>query len=226
MRQVDSPAALIFEQFDPAGKNVVEVGCGVGDLARAMAAKGARVIAIDGPAMLARARAYPGQGETFVAAAGESLPVSDGWADAVVFIASLHHIPTARVDDALSESARVLKRGGHAIFIEPLQSSGSWGDLTRLVEDESEVQKRAYEAIVCAEAVRLTMVEEEHFFMARSFADFERLIDTFVDVASDRADLLARARTMTAERATEAGIPFAEYRYRSYCRMNVLSRAG
>ncbi len=226
VRQVDSPAALIFEQFDVAQKNVVDVGCGIGDLARAMASKGARVIAIDRAEMLARAREYPGHGEAFVAATGESLPLSDGWADAVLYIASLHHIPTQRVDEALRECTRVLKPGGHAIFVEPLQSSGSWGDMTRLVEDESEVQKRAYEAIVRAAALRLTMLEEEHFFMARSFGDFEHLINTFVDDASQRPDLLARARALTTERSAEASLSFADYRYRSYCRMNVLRLAG
>lgn len=224
MRQVDSPASLVFERFDAAQKNVVDVGCGLGDLARAMAAQGARVVAVDRAEMLVKARAYPSHGEAFVVATGESLPVRDGWADAVLYIASLHHLSADRVEEALGECIRVLSRGGHAMIVEPVQSSGSWGDMTRLIEDESEVQKRAYEAIVRAAAHRLTMIDEEHFFIARSFGDFAHLVEMFVDDGSQRPDILDRARALTMDRAAEAGIPFDDYRYRSYCRVNVLRR--
>ena len=207
MREAKSTAAILFEHVEPKGKTVVEIGCGTGELARELTVRGARVIAIDREAMLAVATAARRAGnEQYVAATGESLPIRAGSADLVVYIASLHHLPAGRLDDAMAECRRVLKRGGRAVFLEPVYRRGSYTDLTRLVEDEREVQELAYRAILRASSADLEMVVEEPFFIARSFADYKTLIATFVEEEAKRAEVLERAKAITVRRAARPPI--------------------
>ena len=57
MRRVESVLEPIVEAVSLEGKSVVDVGCGSGEVARALSEHGARVIGVDRPGMLARARA-------------------------------------------------------------------------------------------------------------------------------------------------------------------------
>lgn len=106
--------ARLVEAFDPrAGERVLDVGAGTGSLAAAMAGRGARVVAVDPSAGMARqAQAkIPGR---VAAAAAESLPFPDGSFDAVVTSMSLHHWHEAA--RGVAEIARVLAPGGRALL--------------------------------------------------------------------------------------------------------------
>lgn len=219
MREISSTAELIGGYFDAAGKTVVDVGCGTGETARWLASQGARAIGIDRAEMIAIAGPAP-RDVSFVVSTGERLPIASGQADVVLYVASLHHVPAA--DEALRECRRVLKETGRAIVIEPLYRRGSYAEITSLVEDEREVQKLAYAALRRAAKADLAMDLEEHFYIPRSFADYESLVATFGEDAARRPEILARARTLTEQRAARTGVPFAEYRWRSTCRANVL----
>jgi len=208
-----------------AGKTVIDVGCGNGDSVRWLAAQGARATGLDRPEMLARARAAsPAAGETYVSGVAQSLPFADACADLILYQASFHHVPPGEMERALGECRRVLKEGGRAVFVEPVYRAGAYTELTRLVEDESEVQKKAYEAIISQTAMGLVMAAEEIFFLERSFADYERLVDFFVADASRRPGIVASARKITEEFSAAAGLSFDRFRYRSVCRMNILRK--
>jgi SAM-dependent methyltransferase len=91
------------------GSTVVDVGAGTGIASRALAAHGARVVAVEpGAAMIARLRGA-GPGLAAVRAVGEALPVGDGVADLVTYAQSWHWLDSAR---ALREAVRVLRPGG------------------------------------------------------------------------------------------------------------------
>jgi ubiquinone/menaquinone biosynthesis C-methylase UbiE len=101
-----------------AGEQVVDVGSGAGldsmIAARMVGPKG-RVIGVDmTPAMLAKAQTSASEaGFTnleFRQGFGESLPVTDGWADVVISNGVLNLMPDKAA--ALSEMHRVLKPGG------------------------------------------------------------------------------------------------------------------
>jgi SAM-dependent methyltransferase len=108
---------------DLDGREVLEYGCGLGELTIVLARSGARVTTFDlSPASVEFTRRRADRDGvtdriTFVVAAGESLPFPDGAFDIAVGKAVLHHLdPTA----GAAELARVLKPNGRAAFSEPL----------------------------------------------------------------------------------------------------------
>lgn len=141
--------------------SVLDVGCGDGQIARALAAQGADVLGIDPTELhikIARERAG---GPRYELGSALSLPVADSSQDAVVACLVFEHIDD--VDTALAEVARVLKPGGQFSFFlnHPLlQTPGSgwiddhiidppeqyWRIGPYLVETESieEVEKDVY----------------------------------------------------------------------------------
>ncbi|HEV7810223.1 MAG TPA: class I SAM-dependent methyltransferase [Candidatus Limnocylindrales bacterium] len=108
---------------DLNGVEVLEYGCGLGELTVVLARSGATVTSFDLSAdsiEVARRRALRNDVAdriTFVVANGEDLPFGDGRFDVAVGKAVLHHLePTL----AARELARVLRPGGRAAFSEPL----------------------------------------------------------------------------------------------------------
>ena len=97
---------------DLAGRRVLEVGCGTGRLAAALAERGARVWGVDpSPEMLAQARADAGKRVGFKQGRAEALPFKDGWFERAVLRLVVHLVDRPR---ALPELARVLAPGGRA----------------------------------------------------------------------------------------------------------------
>jgi SAM-dependent methyltransferase len=90
---------FVEAHLPPAPARVLEVGCGRGDLARAIARSGYRVVAIDPDAP---------SGEIFRAVSLEEF-ADPGPFDAVVASRSLHHIPD--LGEALDKVARLLRPG-------------------------------------------------------------------------------------------------------------------
>ena len=100
---------------------VVEIGCGLGRLTRALAARAASVVAVDvSPEMLASAQEHnPGlAGVTWRLGDGESLPgVEDASADGVFSHVVFQHVPSAEITYGyVREMGRVLRPGGWAAF--------------------------------------------------------------------------------------------------------------
>jgi len=218
---------VLDEHFSFPGKTVIDVGCGNGDAARWLEGRGARVTGLDSREMLEKARACPTAGsETYVEGGAQRLPFPDGSADAILYQASFHHVPPAFMADAARECRRVLKAGGRAAFIEPVYQPGAYCEITRLVEDESELIQKAHEAIVSLAGLGLRMEREEFFYLERSFADYIRLIGFFVEDAARRENILARAREITGRLSAAAGRAFDNFRYRSICRLNILAKGA
>lgn len=96
------------------GLGVVDVGCGTGTLAIALAAGGARVTGIDpDPRALARAAAKPGSPAVeWLKGHADAIPLADASVDRVVLSLVLHHLSDADKHVALVEAARVLRSDG------------------------------------------------------------------------------------------------------------------
>ena len=110
---------------DVSGKTVLEYGCGDGPNTVVLCRRGAKVIGLDiSEELLAvasqRLAANGCRGAELVLGSAHALPLQDESVDIVFGIAILHHLD---LELASREVQRVLKKGGRAIFQEPLRNS-------------------------------------------------------------------------------------------------------
>jgi SAM-dependent methyltransferase len=208
---------VLLEMVALDGKRVLDVGCGDGNLTRLLAAKGARVTGLECQAQqLAKALAAPKAGnEDYVDAGAQAMPFADGSADLVVFFNSLHHVPPALMDQAMAETARVLKPGGIAYISEPV-ASGAFFELARPVDDETEVRRLAYEALLAAGKHGLRQEGEHVFLHPMSMQDYEAFRSRIISANHERQALVDQmADRLKADferlgRKTERGFEFEQ----------------
>ncbi|MDQ5821526.1 MAG: methyltransferase domain-containing protein [Actinomycetota bacterium] len=132
LRPVDESWWEVFDALvregDLRGRRVLDVGCGTGKFAAALANRAVcRVWGVDASAeMLAIARADVPD-VRFKQAQAEQLPFKDGWFERAVLRMSLHLFDRPR---ALAESRRVLAPGGRVAIAtpDPAQLGSSWFD--------------------------------------------------------------------------------------------------
>jgi ubiquinone/menaquinone biosynthesis C-methylase UbiE len=142
---------LLVAEGRLAGGRVLEVGCGTGRLAVALAERGSRVWAVDSSEeMLREARTVAaGTRVGLRRAEAENLPFKDGWFDAAVMRLVVHLVDRPR---ALAELARVLVAGGRVAIatFAPEHFDEFW--LTRVFPAVRELDRRRFPTPVELEA--------------------------------------------------------------------------
>ena len=125
----DQIIPLAVTEQGGAGR-VLDLGCGDGQIARALASTGASVVGVDPTTNQIDVAAERAGGPVFAQAGAAVLPFSDGAFDGVIACLVFEHIDD--VDAAIGEVARVLRPGGRLTFMlnHPLlQTPGSgWID--------------------------------------------------------------------------------------------------
>lgn len=202
--------SLVLTAFAPvAGRHLLDIGCGPGAMAAALAAEGARVTGIDpGETAIAAALGRVPDAD-FTIGSAEALPFADGAFDGAVILNALHHVPDPTA--ALRESARVVRAGGAIVVVEPL-AAGSFFAALKPVEDETAIRAAAQAAIAAALAAgRFRCLRDTTFVRREAFADLPAFLERVaaVDPARrgairDNAEAIEAAFAAAAER-DEAG---------------------
>jgi SAM-dependent methyltransferase len=205
---VTTDLEVLSRRLEVGGRDVVDVGCGTGALAAGLAARGARVTAIEiSEQQLAAARAREDvSGVAFAVGRAEALPLPDGSQDVVVFMRSLHHVQMERMDDALREARRVLRPGGAVWVAEPVPE-GDFFAMVSLIEDETEVRAAARAAIESSADHHLDHEAGERYQVAGVYADFEAFRRHMLAVDPGREQALLHHHDELARRFGSGGEP-------------------
>ena len=62
---------------------------------------------------------------------------------------------------------------------------------------------------------------EEFCYMERTFSDFEKLLNIFVNDEECRTEILKKAKEITEKLCKSNNCKIIEYRYKSICRINI-----
>ena len=211
---VASDIEAVDSLLDVARLRLVDAGCGAGDLARALAARGAEVFALepDAAQSAANARAEPVAGVTFARAPAQRMPIADAGVDGVVFARSLHHVPAESMDAALAEARRVVKPdSGFLLVLEP-EPSGSYHDLIKPFHDETAARRQARAALDRIVGERFANCAAYSYETRTEYARFEDFRDRYVN-APYLAYGAAEVDTPQVRRAFAAGFDGTVHRF-------------
>ena len=199
---------VLTELADPAGRDVVDIGCGQGGLVRELSALGARVTGVEiSEEMLGAARDRDGAaGAAYAVGTAQALPLADASVDVAVFMRTLHHVPVDELAAALSEARRVLRPGGMVYVAEPL-AEGDYFTLTSLVEDELEVRRAAQAALDDAPRFGLRRAHTREYDVRLRIAGVDAYRARTVSVDPGRAAVFDARRDEIAAAFTSLGQP-------------------
>ena len=197
------------------GARIIEAGCGAARLARDLIQRHGTAdvtgIEVD-DRQLAKNLLEPAERLRFERAGAEAIPFGDASFDGAMMLKSLHHVPMALMDQALSEIARVLRPRGWLYVSEPVYA-GPLNELIRLFNDEGTVRAAAQSALdrVIASGQWLAAAEQRFEMPVRfaSFEEFEQRMmrPTFADHGIDDA-MIDRVRQRYAPHQGEDGAHF------------------
>jgi ubiquinone/menaquinone biosynthesis C-methylase UbiE len=164
--------ALLATVGPVTGLRVIDIGCGEGRMARALAELGADVTGYD-PFIEETEKTSHGAGSIRLArAAADAIPEADHSADLVLFIFSLHHVPGAKLSGALGQARRILRPAGRLYVAEPL-AQGPHQYVMELFHDETAVRRAAAEALVHFAQPRFAVDKVSTYAEARRYSHFD-----------------------------------------------------
>ncbi len=218
-RDIDVMDRLI----DVAGKRIVDAGCGTGDLARALAERGAEVIALEPEPMQAAVnrQSLDGGPIAFFETGAEAMPSTDASVDGVIFSKSLHHVPAGLMHQALGEALRVLRPGGFLYILEP-ETGGSHTELMKPFHDETRERVAARKALAEVTEDTFESAVEVRFFNRRVYADYETFIEGVTGMSHNAIERTA-ADTHDVRAMFDAGRIPGGYGFDQPMRINLLT---
>lgn len=116
-------AVFSFLESDLFGKDVLELGTGIGRFTKKLSQQSSSLTTIDlSQLMLNRARlnCNGAQNLNFVRASGDHIPIPDNTFDWVFEVTVLEHMPDVQFGEILAEAKRVLKPEGKVFLCGPI----------------------------------------------------------------------------------------------------------
>jgi len=164
--------ALLATVGPVTGLSIVDVGCGEGQLTRALASRGARVTGCDPFIAAADWTEHGGGRYRLVKTPADALPEPDRSVDLVLFVFSLHHVPETKLQAALAEARRVLRPAGRLYVAEPL-ARGPHQYIMELFHDETAVRKAAATALARFAKPQFATDRIANYTDTRTFSGFD-----------------------------------------------------
>jgi SAM-dependent methyltransferase len=171
----------------------LDVGCGAGALALALAPHVGAVVGIDPvPELLALARERAPANATFLEGDGTELAFDDGSFDLTGTVRTLHHI--ARPELVLAEMTRVTRPHGRVLVVDQL---APFDPLEALAVDRFERARDPGHTRLLPEVDLRQLFEANGLVLLRSTrSDEARGLDRYLDLAGCEGDERARVRAL------------------------------
>jgi ubiquinone/menaquinone biosynthesis C-methylase UbiE len=166
-------------------ERALDVGCGAGALALALAPLVREVVGVDRvPELLALARERAPENATFVEADATHLPYAEGEFDLAGTLRTLHHVP--RPELVAAELARVTKVGGRVLVIDQLAPVDP---LDALAVDRFERARDPGHARLLPESDLRHLFDSNGLVLLRERRDVERReLSAYLDLAGCQGD--------------------------------------
>ncbi|WP_055700721.1 MULTISPECIES: class I SAM-dependent methyltransferase [Streptomyces] len=113
---------LLLRKLPPHGRTALDIGCGTGRFARALAARGYEVDALDPSAQVVAAAEAAGGGPRYRVADVTREDLPEGHYDVITCLASLHHMPF----DTLTRLRAALAPGGTLLVLGCYAGTTPW----------------------------------------------------------------------------------------------------
>lgn len=161
----------LVRQLVRAGARILDVGCGTGQLAAAIAACGYTVFGLDlSPGMVRKARDRGLEGT--YSGVGTALPFADNTFDLAITVATLHHLEVPeRVFGTTAEMGRVVRPGGFVVLWDHNPANPYWPILMKRVPQDSGTE-RLVPMDEMLEAVRSARLQPYRVFRSGLTPDF------------------------------------------------------
>jgi ubiquinone/menaquinone biosynthesis C-methylase UbiE len=210
-----------------AQHRVLDIGCGDGALVRALTKRGAHCVGVEvTPERIAQAEARDKLGdEVYLEASGSKLPLPDESMDLVIFFNALHHLPPDDMSYSLQECHRLLKPEGYLYVAEPL-AQGPLHELTRSIDDETELRQLAYQALCAAgDGPGLTQLQEVFYQTVVSYKNFGDFRKKMEEVSPRRQAIFRAQEALLVEAFERLGRPGIKgQEFDNPMRVNLLQR--
>lgn len=216
---VEDEIPLVLACLQPAGRALLDIGCGKAETTRRIATEGeaARAVGIEVDQAQLQKNAqqqWPANVEIRECGAQSIDFAADASFDAATMFKSLHHVPLDLMDRAFAEIHRVLRPGGLLYVSEPVYD-GAYNEIMRIFHDEGAVRQAAIGAIERALTAGLFTRERRlRFFAPMYFKDFDAFRQRVLGVTHTRhvlsPEVLERVEAAFRPHEAPAGARFLQ----------------